>query len=244
MLSHPLPLGEDGLGDPRGVFPSPRANPQAQGACAGASSQQASRLSARRHCKNAAVCKLFNSLGFALPTCSPKAEGKVCVRGMWRAETRGSERRRSFTSPSFKCTFQPSLLPSQRLPMPRGQRGDGEDGHTAFQGTGSDAVTVRHCSLPAKEPAARSQHRPATLSKVTPPGDCRAGEPVAFGGLRWGHSCIPDRSSPGHAPAASPSPAPPRRGTALDETAKVTEMRVGLGTSGLIKQITERVGPI
>lgn len=93
--------------------------------------------------------------------------------------------------------------------MPRGQRGDGEDGHIAFQGTGSDAVTVRHCSLPAKEPAARSQHRPATLSKVTPPGDCRAGEPVAFGGLRWGHSCIPDRSSPGHAPAASPSPAPP-----------------------------------
>lgn len=108
MLSHSLPLGEDGLGDSRGVFPSPRANPQRQGACAGASSQQASRISVRRQCKNAAVCKLFNSLGFALPTCSSKAEGKVCVRGMWRAETDGSKGRQSFTS--FKCTFQPSLL--------------------------------------------------------------------------------------------------------------------------------------
>lgn len=68
-----------------------------------------SRISVHRRCKNAAVCKLFNSLGFALPTCSSKAEGKVCVRGVRRAETHGSQGHQSFTS--FKCTFQPSLLP-------------------------------------------------------------------------------------------------------------------------------------
>lgn len=45
-------------------------------------------------------------------------------------------------------------FPSQRLRMPRERQGDGEDGHTTFQGTDSDAVKVRHCSLPAKGPAA------------------------------------------------------------------------------------------
>ena len=44
--------------------------------------------------------------------------------------------------------------PSQRLCMPRERQGDGEAGHTTFQGTGSDAVKVRHFSLPAKELAA------------------------------------------------------------------------------------------
>lgn len=64
---------------------------QERGACAGASPQQASRISVRRQCRNAAVGKLFNSLGFALLTCSSKAEGKVCVRGMRRAEAHGIE---------------------------------------------------------------------------------------------------------------------------------------------------------
>lgn len=196
MLSHHLPLGEDGLGDPRGGFPSPRANPQGQGACAGVSSQQASWISVRRHCKNAAVCKLFNSLGFALPTCSSKVEGKVCVRGMRRAETDGIKGCRRCTSPSFKCTFQPSLLPSQWFCMPREQQGVGEDGHTAFQGTDSDTVKVRRCSLPAKELTTGSQRCWAALSKVTPPGNCRAGKLVAFGGLQRGHLCIPDGQHP------------------------------------------------
>lgn len=213
MLSHPLPLGEDGLGDPRGVFPPPRANPQRWGVRAGACSQRASRTSVRRQSKNAAAFLIPRDL------CCPPALQRRRVRSV--SEAHGKQRpvavRATEIALLLLLSAFSSLLssPSQGFSMPRGWEG----WRHRFLGDGLRWL------IPA--PLGYIQHSDTSRAQQ---GSQRL--------LEDHDGAVSASWSP--APRAVPQPSPP---TALDATTKVMESEGGVENKNVNQTNCRKSGP-
>lgn len=134
-------------------------------------------------------------------------------------ETRGEKRegQQSHTSPSFKCPFQFTPAHPSCLFQGKGME-------TALPGTGLSCFCVL-CH--------------------TQQGDSPRGQQgrEALGGPRGGVWPSQSRAPRAMCPVPRPSPALPRRASALMRLPLQRRVGVGLGTSGEIKQIPGKVSP-